>query len=161
MSVVERKRVLLTGASSGIGQEAARLLARKGARLALVARREHRLQTLADELAADGAPAPVVIPADLGVRGAAGEVTARAAEALGEVDVLVNNAGASVQGLTWIAGDRDEARSVFETNLWSPLALAEPAPGGIENLPATGLVRPDLRPAGHPSTVIDRSVDSL
>src|SRR5439155_13927128 len=39
-------------------------------------------------------------------------------------DVLINNAGASIQGLTWVAGDRQEARMVFETNLWSPLALA-------------------------------------
>lgn len=37
--------------------------------------------------------------------------------------MLVNNAGTDVQGLTWVVGDRDEAREVLETNLWSPLAL--------------------------------------
>jgi short-subunit dehydrogenase len=60
-----------------------------------------------------------VAPADLSRRGAA---SALAAEA-GEVDVLINNAGASMQGLGWVVGDRDEARAVLETNLWSPLAL--------------------------------------
>src|SRR5206468_6432100 len=45
------------------------------------------------------------------------------AAAAGEVDVLINNAGTSMQGLSWVVGDRDEARAVLETNLWSPLAL--------------------------------------
>jgi NAD(P)-dependent dehydrogenase (short-subunit alcohol dehydrogenase family) len=66
----------------------------------------------------------VVIAADLGVAGVAAEVARRATEALGQVDVLINNAGASIQGLSWVAGDRQEARVVFETNLWSPSALA-------------------------------------
>jgi uncharacterized protein len=43
--------------------------------------------------------------------------------ALGAVDVLVNNAGVGVGGSQWMVGDRDEAREVFETNFWSPLAL--------------------------------------
>jgi NAD(P)-dependent dehydrogenase (short-subunit alcohol dehydrogenase family) len=60
-------------------------------------------------------------------------VATRAIEAFGPIDVLINNAGTSVQALTWIAGDRAEARSVFETNLWSPLALvAAVAPQMIE-----------------------------
>jgi short-subunit dehydrogenase len=125
--------VLLTGASSGIGEEAARLLAAKGARLALVARREDRLRTLADEIEGAGHPRPAVIAADLGKRGNAAEVADRAREALGEVDVLVNNAGSSIQGLSWVAGDAAEARSIFETNLWSPLALtAAIAPQMVE-----------------------------
>jgi len=121
------RRVLLTGASSGIGLEAARRLAAGGARLALVARRADRLNELAGEIDA------VAIPADLSERGAAADVAARAEGALGGVDVLVNNAGGSLHGLTWVAGDRDEARTVFETNLWSPLALvAALAPQMVE-----------------------------
>ena len=118
------RRILLTGASSGIGRKAAGMLATRGARLVLVARRAESLRELATELVAGGAPAPVVLPADLSRPGLAAEVADRAQAELGGVDVLVNNAGASVHGLTWVAGDRTEARDVFETNLWSPLALA-------------------------------------
>jgi short-subunit dehydrogenase len=116
--------VLITGASGGIGAEVARTLAAQGARLALSARREQRLAALADEIAATGVERPAVLPADLGERGQATGVAERALETLGHVDVLINNAGASMQGLTWVAGDRDHAREVLETNLWSPLALA-------------------------------------
>ncbi len=133
MASVHDKAILLTGASSGIGEETARLLAARGARLALVARREQRLRQLSDELVAAGYLQPLVIGADLSVRGQAAEVAAHAIETFGELDVLINNAGASLQGLTWIAGDRDEARAIFETNFWSPLALAAAvAPGMIE-----------------------------
>jgi len=116
---MEGKTVLLTGASGAIGSEVARRLAARGARLVLSARRAELLEQLADEVATAGAPRPLVAPADLARRGAAAELAAAA----GDVDVLINNAGASMQGLSWIVGDRDEARTVLETNLWSPLAL--------------------------------------
>lgn len=115
--------VLLTGASGEIGSEVAKRLAARGAHLALSGRREDRLRTLAEEIAATGAPEPAVLAADLSQRGEASRLGERALEALGHVDVVVNNAGSSVQGLTWVVGDRDEARAVFETNVWSPLAL--------------------------------------
>jgi short-subunit dehydrogenase len=117
------KAVLITGASGAIGAEVVRQLARRGARLAISARREDLLDSLADEVAAGGGTRPAVLTADLGRRGQAAWLAERALETLGTVDVLINNAGASIQGLTWIAGERDEARQVLETNLWSPLAL--------------------------------------
>src|SRR4051794_22906158 len=123
MAEIREARVLLTGASSGIGRELAQALAAGGARLALAARREDRLRALADELEAAGLPRPVAFPADLGRRGAADELAARAVESLGGVDVLVNDAGGGFQGLQWAGGDRDEAREVLEVNYWSPLAL--------------------------------------
>ena len=115
--------VLLTGASSGIGRELALVLAGRGARLAVAARRTDRLETLAEEIAASGAERPVVVEADLSVRGAAASLAERAVEALGPVDVLVNNAGGGVGGSQWAVGDRDPAREAFEVNYWSPLAL--------------------------------------
>jgi short-subunit dehydrogenase len=101
--------------------------------LALVARRGDRLRELAAEIAVEGHPEPVVLAADLGEAGRATEVAAQAEECLGPIDVLVNNAGASIQGLSWVAGDCAEARGVLETNFWSPLALtAAVAPSMVD-----------------------------
>jgi short-subunit dehydrogenase len=116
-------RVLLTGASSGIGRELARELSARGARLAIAARRRDRLDALAEELAGGGRARPVVLETDLARRGAAAALAEEAVVALGGVDVLVNNAGGGVGGRIAAVGDRDEAREAFEVNLWSPLAL--------------------------------------
>lgn len=123
METMEGKNVLITGASGSIGGEVARQLAARGARLGISARREQRLNALASELAAVGGEPPAVLPADLGRSGEAQRLAGVATAALGEVHVLINNAGAAMQGLTWVVGDREEAREVMETNLWSPLAL--------------------------------------
>jgi short-subunit dehydrogenase len=119
------KGVLLTGASSGIGRELAKQLAARGARLAVVARRRPQLESLAKEIEAAGGARPAVIEADLSIRGAAGEVGAAALEELGQVEVLINNAGGGVGGRIAAVGDRDEAREAFEVNYWSPLALIQ------------------------------------
>jgi short-subunit dehydrogenase len=121
---VEGSRILVTGASSGIGRELALQLAGKGALLAVAARRRERLQGLAEEIERHGHARPEVIEADLSVRGEAGRVAAEASSALGGVEVLVNNAGGGVGGRICAVGDRDEGREAFEVNYWSPLALA-------------------------------------
>lgn len=116
-------RTVLTGASSGIGRALAHELAGRGARLAIVARRTNLLQSLADEIQAAGHSRPVVFTADLSQRGVAAQLAREAREALGEVDVLINNAGGGVGGSVWSTGDGDPAREAFEVNYWSPLAL--------------------------------------
>lgn len=89
---------MITGASSGIGKETARLLARRGDRLILLARRRPLLEALATELAQQHQAQVEILVADLALPGAAQKVvdilTAR-----GEVvDVLVNNAGFGLLG---------------------------------------------------------------
>lgn len=117
------RRVLVTGASSGIGRAVARRIAPRGAALAVTARRKHLLDEVADAIAATGADRPTVLAADLSVPGAARELADRATDALGGVDVLVNNAGGGVGGSQWATADGAPAREAFEINYWSPVAL--------------------------------------
>ena len=89
---------LITGASAGIGTELARVFASNGHRLALVARRRDRLAALADEIAAAGGTAPIVIACDL-EQPDAGDTIAGALAAAGlEVEYVVNNAGFGLFG---------------------------------------------------------------
>jgi len=82
---------LVTGASSGIGEQFARQLSEMGHRVALVARREDRLTQLAEELG--GSDRAVVITADLAVPEQRDQLAARIEEMGVQVEVLVNNAG--------------------------------------------------------------------
>jgi short-subunit dehydrogenase len=91
---LEGTTILVTGASSGIGREFARQLADRAAVLVLVARRTERLRELAAELGAANARLRVVLlPCDLGDRRATDEMLARLEAEVGEVDVVINNAG--------------------------------------------------------------------
>ena len=84
---------MITGASSGIGTEIARELARRGHGVILVARRTERLQELSTELSAEHGIRAEVISADLGDAEARGRLSSEI-EALGlDVEILVNNAG--------------------------------------------------------------------
>jgi NADP-dependent 3-hydroxy acid dehydrogenase YdfG len=93
MAALDGCVALVTGASSGIGDAAARRLAADGAQVALVARRRDRLEALAGEL--DGA---LVIEADVTDREQAEAAVERTAAELGRLDVLVNNAGVMLLG---------------------------------------------------------------
>ncbi|BAR98908.1 short-chain dehydrogenase [Blastochloris viridis] len=108
--------VLVTGASTGIGAALARLFAADGHQLALVARHAAGLSALADEIAAAGAPRPLVVPADLCRGDSAGLVAAELAAKGFEPAVVVNNAGF---GLVGAAGalDRAEQLQMIDLNV--------------------------------------------
>ncbi len=114
---------LVTGASSGIGREIARELARRGAVLVLSARRAERLEALAAELAALGAAGAHVVVADLGLTGEPERLAREAVERAGPVDVLVNNAGFAVPGL-FVRSDLDRTRAMVRLNVDAALVLA-------------------------------------
>jgi uncharacterized protein len=93
-----RRVAIITGASDGIGAELARLMAKKGHDLALVARRRDRLEALAAEITGAGRPPPLVLPLDL-AEASAPEALADGLRAAGaQPAILINNAGFGLQG---------------------------------------------------------------
>jgi short-subunit dehydrogenase len=111
-----RPITVITGASAGIGVALARVFARNGHELALVARREDRLRALADEIAATGAPRPIVIAADLAQTGAARRIGEALAALGAEPQFMVNNAGFGLAGLA-ASRDRDEQLAMIDLNV--------------------------------------------
>ena len=89
------KVALVTGASMGLGRSIAALLAEEGCRLAIVARRVHLLEKVANEIAAKGRERPLIIVQDITADDAAERIQERATARFGSLDVLINNAGAS------------------------------------------------------------------
>src|SRR5689334_16328576 len=87
MQAIEGKVVVITGASSGLGEAAARALAENGAKLMLGARRVERLEALAKEVGG------TAVATDVSRRDEVERLVARAVEAHGRVDVMLNNAG--------------------------------------------------------------------
>jgi NADP-dependent 3-hydroxy acid dehydrogenase YdfG len=109
---LEGRRIAITGASSGIGEATAEVLAGEGAAVALGARRSDRIEALAERLG-DSAHAFEV---DVSHEGAARGFVGSAAEAMGGLDGLINNAGVMLLGPVQGA-DTDEWRTMIEVNL--------------------------------------------
>ena len=107
---------LITGASSGIGTELARVFAAHGHRLALVARRNDRLQALSAEIIAKGGPAPILIPCDLETRDAGDCIAQALADADVEVNTIVNNAGFGMFGRATDM-DREQQLGILDVNV--------------------------------------------
>jgi len=107
---------LITGASSGIGAELARVFATHGHELVLVARRERELTALADEIAGTGGKRPTVLVADLGQRDAVSRIAAELRARGLEPANLVNNAGFGLAGPSALL-DRDEQLAMIDLNV--------------------------------------------
>jgi len=118
---IKDHRILLTGASGGIGQALARELAARGARLGLVGRGSAQLIRLAAQLNGGGREV-LAIPADLTL--SAGRETARRAmhQGFGGIDVLINNAGIT-DFTNFVDQDPEIIERVFELNLLAPMHL--------------------------------------
>lgn len=89
---LQGKVVLITGASSGFGEEAARLFAREGCKVVLAARRLERLQQLAAEIQNEGGEA-IAIPVDVNQSAEIDVMVQTALDLYGQIDILFNNAG--------------------------------------------------------------------
>ncbi len=117
---IRGKRVLITGASRGIGESTARAFADAGASVALVARSKDAIERLADELGGSAQYADLSDATQ--VTGLVERIEAEG----GPIDVLVNNAGRENTGSLWSAPD-DELQSVTQVNYLSPAELCRQA----------------------------------
>ena len=113
------KGALVTGASGGIGAAIARTLHANGAAVALSGTRTERLE----ELAADLGERTHIVPADLSDAAAVDALPAAAAEALGSLDILINNAGLTRDNLAMRMKD-DEWQAVLDVNLTAAFRLS-------------------------------------
>lgn len=128
---VAGSRILITGASSGVGRAAARAFAGDGARVALVARRAEALEALADELG----DAAIAHPADVADSDAVEAVVAMVGDSFGGLDVVVNAAGV---GMPTPLGelDPDGWQEVIDVNLSGTFYVAREA--GLKMLAGDG-----------------------
>lgn len=113
--------VIVTGASSGIGEATARAFGARGDRVVLVARREDRLRQLAASL-----PESLPIPADLADTEEAFRIVEAAVARYGQIDVLVNNAG--MGRYNWVdALEPEDIRAEVAVNLVAPIFMTRAA----------------------------------
>jgi 3-oxoacyl-[acyl-carrier protein] reductase len=120
---------LVTGASQGIGRACALKLAQSGAAMALAARGQEKLQTLADEVAAAGGKA-VVFPLDVGDEEQIKSTFKAVITQLGKIDILVNNAGITRDQLL-MRMKRADWDAVLNTNLTSAYLCTQQAIGSM------------------------------
>lgn len=118
------KSALVTGASTGIGSEFARILAANGFDVALVARDEQRLQGVAAELKQKFGREVKVIAADLAKTGAAREIFERLERENFPVSVLINNAGSGVYG-AFAETELEKELAMLRLNMESVVALTK------------------------------------
>jgi short-subunit dehydrogenase/MoaA/NifB/PqqE/SkfB family radical SAM enzyme len=118
----EGKNILLTGAGGGLGSALSRQLIQMGARLVLSDRTLEGIVELTSNLPEN----PTVIPirADLSEPGKAEDLAKKAIEALGHIDIVINNAGIGYHALMMEATE-DRIREVYEINVFSPIALVK------------------------------------
>lgn len=115
---LQGRRILITGASSGIGRALAEELAAQGARLALAARSDDKLREVAGTLPIEA----LVLPADITIEADRRRLIDRVQSEFGGLDVLVNNAG--IASWAYFANSTEEIlRRIMEVNFFAPAEL--------------------------------------
>jgi NAD(P)-dependent dehydrogenase (short-subunit alcohol dehydrogenase family) len=129
---LEGKAALVTGASKGLGAALARELARRGAKVGLVARSEEALETIVAEIRAAGGEA-YALPADIADKRDVHPLAGAAAAVLGSIDVVVHNASALGPTPLRLLLDTDceDLAAVLETNLVGPFRLTKILAGSM------------------------------
>jgi short-subunit dehydrogenase len=120
----QKKTALITGASSGIGLDFARLFAEGGYDVVLVARTESKLKTLADELSSKHGVRALAVAADLADPAAPGRLMERLKAEGVQVEVLVNNAGYASYG-AFAETDLDAELKMIQVNISALTALTK------------------------------------
>lgn len=116
----ENKTVIITGASSGVGEACARQFVLAGANVVLAARTEAALRTLAEHLG----PQALAVPCDVTSKEDCTRLIERALEHFSSIDVLVNNAGYNTRGNVEDVA-LDQMEQVLEVNLKAPIRLSK------------------------------------
>ena len=129
MAGVEGRVALVTGASQGIGRGCALLLAESGAKLALCARNQEKLEQLAGEIKGRGGEAEA-FPLDVGNEEAIKSTVKAVVARFGKLDILVNNAGVTRDQLV-MRMKRADWDDVLATNLTAPFLLTQAAIGSM------------------------------
>lgn len=140
------KVALITGASSGIGADAARHLSQLGAKVAIVGRNTERLDAIAEQIRNAGSPTPLAITADIGADSA--RIIDETVQHFGQLDILVNNAGISaLESLEHFQLETFDR--IFRTNLRAAVQLTklaiphlERTRGNVVNVSSLGGHRP-------------------
>jgi short-subunit dehydrogenase len=116
---IQEKVVIVTGASAGIGEATAKLLAKKGAKVVLAARSSEKIAALSKEL-----PGSISIPTDMTDEASIQHLIDETKKRLGRVDILINNAGQGLYGPIETVSVSDY-RKIFELNVVGPLVAMQ------------------------------------
>ena len=122
------RNALVTGGSKGIGLAIARSFAEAGANVAIVARKQQGLDEAKAQIAAKTNTKVITIAADVGSAGGCRTAFEAADKALGQIDVLVNNAGTSQRG-PFVEITDEVWQTISTSNCWPPSGSAgKPSP---------------------------------
>ncbi|MET3576395.1 SDR family oxidoreductase [Bhargavaea ullalensis] len=132
MMTLEGKTAVVTGASSGIGKVVAARLAAEGANVILAARSIEKLTELEEQINGAGGGEAIAVATDMTDRKSVESMAAKAKEAYGAVDIIVNNAGQMLSG-TVRSGKTEEWESMIDVNIKGVLyGIHSVLPGMIE-----------------------------
>lgn len=120
---LDGKRALVTGSSSGIGEAIARTLAGQGAAVVVHGRNAERARRVMDDINRSGPGRAALALGDLSRQDEAARVARSALEALGGIDILVDNAGRGVPHAGWFGGTVEEWEQLFEANFFSAVRM--------------------------------------